>query len=81
MKWRLLLILAVLVVTGGCAPMRPVRQEEIGGEDLILVYGGQGFNDIFRFVDRDARVVCWLWRGELKGGIYCLPLSETSLDY
>ena len=35
--------------------------------------------DVERFIDRDAGVVCWVYRGYKKGGIHCLPLEQTRL--
>ena len=32
-----------------------------------------------RFIDHEAGVVCWVYRGGFGGGISCLPLDETSL--
>lgn len=35
--------------------------------------------DIYRYVDGEAGVVCWVFFGIYKGGISCLPISETLL--
>ena len=32
-----------------------------------------------RFIDHEADVVCWLYRGYEQGGISCLPLASTAL--
>lgn len=38
-------------------------------------------SSVCRVIDVNADVVCYVYRGYEKGGISCLPLSESSLDY
>jgi hypothetical protein len=35
---------------------------------------------VYRIVDEEAGVACWVFVGYHKGGISCLPLNETRLD-
>ena len=77
-------VLAVLVVLGGCA----VRERSIDRlcEDTgrwIKISDSpdrQGYG-LYRIVDEAAEVVCWATAHYRSGGISCLPLSGTSLDY
>ncbi len=44
-----------------------------------VIYSNYG-EAIYRFTDMRAGVVCWLWTGNQKGGLSCLPLSQTNWD-
>jgi hypothetical protein len=53
--------------------------------DLTLVYNGDLLNgygpyhDVFRFIDVDAGVVCYLSESARGIGLSCLPLADTYL--
>lgn len=75
MKLRLLLLLATVVVLGGCGNLTRDRVREESG--YVRVAGTSTIGSVYRIVDKDAETACWLsWEG-----ISCLPLSETDLDY
>ena len=38
-------------------------------------------NTIYRCIDEPANVVCYIFNGYNKGGLSCIPLSDTTLDY
>ena len=73
MKWHWVLILVVLVVVVGCAPP---PGETAAPRPAILA--ADSMRNVWRVVDKEAGVVCWISR---KGGVFCLPLSETNLDH
>jgi len=67
----LLIVLLTLALLVSCNDGEPMKQ----------VTGGNIGNNIYRYVDNEAGVVCWIWNGYEKGGIHCLPISETKLGY
>jgi hypothetical protein len=38
------------------------------------------WSSIERYVDVEARVVCWVYTGNEKAGLSCLPLDQTRLE-
>ena len=51
------------------------------GVELTKLYSTDlGLSGVYRFVDREAEVICWIFISSYKGGISCLPLDETGLD-
>ena len=67
MKRVLILLLLVLVVSCN-REVTPTPTQ-----------GGYIGNNIYRYVDTEARVVCWVFSSVEKGGIFCMPIGETSL--
>lgn len=47
------------------------------GERVVVM--DDGLRWVYRTVDEDAGVVCWVFSGPSKGGIDCMSLSETEL--
>jgi hypothetical protein len=47
--------------------------------EITTLYGSTG-TSVYRFTDRDAGVVCWIYSAIERGGIDCLPLSDTRLE-
>lgn len=35
------------------------------------------FGEVTKFIDEQYGVVCWVLKGYKKGGISCIPLSQT----
>lgn len=70
------LILISLLVLMSCGPMRPEPPSEAVDNPLkpVVFYNSYG---AYRFVDREAGVVCWVWN--VTGGISCLPIDATKL--
>ena len=66
----------LLILLTGATPGLLVACNSAEGE---LVAGDTGLG-ISRWVDEEAGVVCWVYSGFYKGGISCLPLSDTRLD-
>lgn len=65
----------VILASQGCAPVivdkTPEADTGVAWERLS--------STVDRFVDRDARVVCWRYAFGHKAGLSCLPLEQTSL--
>jgi hypothetical protein len=68
MKIVSLVVMAVLLVScaggGGSEGIREIPEVTVR-------------NEVNRFIDKEAGVVCWT---HFQYGISCLPLSETKLD-
>lgn len=62
------LIFAVIlsILLSSCAPSQTFDGTEVT-------------RNIFRYVDDEAGVVCWIYGGYQKGGIDCMPIGETAL--
>lgn len=78
---RKILIVAILLALFGCAAPTPEEREaEAAKTGWVMVTQAQGLAFVYRIVDEEAGVVCWVFTGPNKGGISCLPLGETGLD-
>ena len=67
----------VVIVTGLFAACAPRVGVENASQAPPPVYLG---TNVFRIVDTDAGVVCWVVSAYNRSGISCLPLEETLLD-
>jgi hypothetical protein len=70
-KFLIVLILSVLFLTS-CAPEKSSYDVPV---DIVV---NNSTDIIYRYIDDEADVVCWVCR--YRGGISCLPISETSLS-
>jgi hypothetical protein len=71
--------LVVLMLTGGCAPVQVATSQS---PDNPLVYADRSGNQVNRFVDKEAGVVCYLAQGNttiIGMSMQCLPIKETRL--
>ena len=78
MKWHwLAIVLVAAVMMVGCAPSKNERRDLPRGIQMTTR------PNVYRVVDEEAGVVCWVYshRRVSEGGIWCLPLSATDLDY
>ena len=69
-------LMVLIVALLGCAPvMTPAERDatEVKALSLPLTTG----SDLRRVIDKEAGVVCYV---HFKGGVFCLPLSETKLE-
>lgn len=69
-------LIVLIVAMLGCAPeMTPAERDatEVKALSLPLTTG----YDLRRVIDKEAGVVCYV---HFKGGVSCLPLSETKLE-
>jgi len=74
-----LVLLALLLAT--CAPaVQESGSTQVMSGDLVLVATTGGYGNVWRFIDTKADVACWLILGMERGGISCLPLSDTALE-
>jgi len=72
-----LVLLALLLVT--CAPaVQDSESTQVMFGDFEIVATTGGFGNVYRFIDAKADVVCWIH--QTRGGISCLPLSDTALE-
>ena len=69
MKKLLVLVVCVALMVGCGTPVN---------EERVVI--GDGWDDVIRFIDEEAGVVCWLYRADRSAGLSCLPLSQTKLD-
>ena len=76
---NLILIVALVCLTSCVVEVKPVTNQD---DDKITVVLDGSMYDVYRFIDREANVVCYLSRRNTNGsgGISCLPLTETTLD-
>lgn len=66
---------ATMIGLAGCTSGEPMKEEKSGGEI-------QGIpDDIHRFIDCEAGVVCYWDNAGYGGGLSCVDLSETRFDY
>lgn len=79
-RWMMVLglALALAACTGAAPATAPAAAQEEPGNTVTAVSTGID-QVVFRVVDDDAGVVCWLYSGISKGGISCLPKSSTRL--
>jgi len=77
MKKIFLAIIFALLISG-CAPPTGDSPDASDTKDTEVV----GLTDsVFRVVDEEAGVVCWIYSsGGYKGGIDCMRIEETDLD-
>ena len=75
---KVLILLALVILLTGCAPAVYVAPDSIPLTELPV--GNASFNNsVFRFIDKEAGVICWIYSDGYRGGISCLPLSDTFL--
>ena len=93
----ILILTAIFVVARCCRKDEVAVQQtgnvDIGSD--VITMGGPGVTDlpdttvvhrgalttVYRVADDEAGVVCWIYRGYEKGGIDCLPIEQTRLDF
>ena len=75
MKKVIVLAVMIILVLNGCGP---VEGEEIKSNCVVLE---RGTNSLYRCIDEQADVVCYWFLGYEKGGVDCMPLSDTALDF
>lgn len=63
----------LLLALAGCGPLVDDGQQR---PDCTQVTSGS-LSGVYRCVDEDAQVVCWVWTGYNQGGIDCMPFSEV----
>lgn len=83
---KLLVLILLLSLLVACRPPDPIENEynventnSISIDDVEpLTVGIPPNGRIYRYIDNEANVVCWIY--SYRGGIFCLPLSETTLQ-
>lgn len=82
MKKKLFLAtIIVLLVLVACSSLEPATQSVPENESAQWTkLGGVPLaNGLYRYVDSEAGVVCWLAERPKGAGLSCLPIEETSL--
>lgn len=71
------LVIAILLfmLTGCAAPSGDAPRDDTGFRQI----GGSALSGVYRTVDEQAGVACWVFSSVEKGGIACMPISETKL--
>ena len=64
----------VVLLLGGCTTAEESERIE-GREVAIQRLGAIDGSGIYRIVDQNAEVVCWV---QFRGGLDCLPFSQLS---
>ena len=71
-----ILLLILLLALIGCSP-KVIEPESDGYTTLYHT----NFSGLYRFIDEDAGVACWVWLGVSgAAGLDCLPLEQTRLE-
>ena len=79
----LLTILALILIVAILSSCADLEEGSVPSSDLEVVYSlGTTLDGIIvvRFIDEEAGVVCYLFKGYKTGGLSCLPLSQTALE-
>ncbi|AGM11553.1 hypothetical protein M199_gp113 [Halogranum tailed virus 1] len=70
--------------TGGGSTPEPSDSSDVTDSGSIVYDGVQTSNDVVRFVDHEAGVVCYYFAHPDgyagQGGISCVPLNQTNLE-
>jgi hypothetical protein len=78
-KKRLIIMLLLSVLLGGCvAPNSSYIDTNTNHENFVQIQEYTG-NSVWRFIDKEAGTVCWIYANYNKGGISCLPIKDTYL--
>lgn len=73
---KVILALTLLAILTACGP-DPNIVKTTSGESGREYIG----SSVYRLVDTEARVVCWVYDPpSYGGGISCLPLADTALE-
>jgi hypothetical protein len=80
----IIIALLALVALSGCISAGDSGGDSDGpnGETIET----DGAEDVSRFIDTEANVVCWVFDDKIDGeyghagGLNCLPIPETALD-
>jgi hypothetical protein len=79
----MVLVLAIVLVACEGGPVDPAdslgQPKESEEVEYNLMVNSMSIS-IWRFIDKQAGVVCWAYSGIEKGGIDCMPLLDTELD-
>ena len=83
---RLYFVLCITLLLVACGPAVPSEEQmKAHADGLAIVHFGDvgvyngNVGAVYRVIDRDAKVVCWIFAAYKKGGISCLPLEQTDL--
>ena len=74
-----LLLVGIVVGISSCGVEIGYQPQDTTDSETFLISDRiqPGIN---RVIDKEAGVVCWVYKGLDRGGIDCLPISQTQLD-
>ena len=76
---KVIIVLAILLLCS-CAPLK-AYQNDVVIDKGIPTQGFEKINNwLYRAIDKEAGVVCWVYAYSERGGIDCMPTSDTRLD-
>ena len=78
---QLILILLVNLLVACNAYVEPAQQKIPENESAQWTFLGRfpSSNGLYRYIDSESNVVCWLAEDEDGRGISCLPINQTTL--
>ena len=71
---KILVLLVVLVSLVACGGPSSLSSNE--SEQGLFEFSERSY-PVYRVVDREAAVVCYVY---VRGGLSCMPISDTQLD-
>ncbi len=72
-RLKLIALPLLSLVLAGCAA-------SAGGNSTFWQISNTRLSGVYRTLDEEAGVVCWVYSSIDKGGIDCMPISETKLE-
>lgn len=80
MKYLIIGLLVLSLLLTGCGEITIDRPPipDLGEEYLGTINGGGGLTSsaVYRFIDEEYNVLCYVTSDYKKGGISCIPLGE-----
>jgi len=83
MRVKILVLVVALLLLGACVS-KPSNSGSLEGLSTpVAITNGPGGSQIYRHVDPEWNVVCYVVRSQAGAsyGISCVPLSQTGRDY
>jgi len=77
MERKTIALIAVVLLAGLAGCVGGDETTDSGPKDEKVQDDGR-FDDVDRFIDREAGVVCYKFTGFEKGGLSCVPIEQTN---
>ena len=79
--WKILFSIFVVLCIGCNADTSAQAQEQAKISPFTTLYDGSfDEGDILRFIDKEANVVCWVYKFYRGGSISCIPYNDILWD-
>lgn len=74
---------AAFFILAACSSLEPATQSVPENQEAQWTFLGAAPTDygLYRYVDSEKDVICWLVIEYEKAGLACLPISDTLLPY